>query len=313
MSDITFCFPRWLFPNNLGDSMVATFVPSLLRQHTKQKITVITDDSLGELFKLDTENVENVIKPRMYQNIKYDLYPAWHRNVFSFWGEHHSYFSNHPSINIITVNYCLLLGLENYLFTDFDFRPKLNITKSQNTKFTVAIAPVTKLSGKSVPHPNCDGLGYRFNGNNGLESWRLLVERLREKLPDIKIVEFSPEDLQLGDYHVGMKNTLVELVDEASKVDFAILTDGGYHHLFNALHTKLVLFNGSKISKYEFARLGNAYCPDHLHLQCRFNCPSYFVETQGVNDFSKTCKLECEQMDPIKLADFSIEKIKLWM
>lgn len=315
MKDVYFIFPRWIFPNNLGDSIISTFVPKLLREFYSVEVTVITDKSLGSIFEIDP-NVKKVLydyKLIPENSSIFYIYPDWHKDVFSIWGKHHKYLTNHPSVNIITLNYCLQLGLENCIFSGIDLSPKIYLEKKENIEKKIGIAPMLKLAGKSSPHKGCDGVGFRFNGSNGYESWSILVRDLKKAFPQYEIVEFSPTNLKLGDRHVGMKPYLLDLGKEAVMMDFCITTDGGYHHLFNSLNTPLVLFNGSKISKYEFVRLGNAFCPDHLHLQCRFKCPSYFVETLNTEDLSKTCNLECENMDPAKLAEFSIEKIKsLW-
>jgi hypothetical protein len=123
-------------------------------------------------------------------------------------------------------------------------------------------------------------------------------------------VEVSSDYLGLGDAHIGIQKDLYELAKKMSVIDFGITTDGGYHHFLNSLNTPIVLFNGSKISKFEFVRLGNSYTPTDLHLNCRLKCPSYFTEIFGGEDKSKTCNLECENIDPVKLANFALDKIK---
>lgn len=308
----TLVFPRWQFPNNLGDSIVSTFIPKVINKITGSKINVVTDESLGSIFRNDP-NVENVYTQINIANNNILVLPVWHEKVFSFWKEFDTKLFNHQTANIITVNYCLQLGIEKFLVDDesnLDFSPEIyGVLKNKNSKLHIGICPATKLSGKQTPHPNCDGLGYRFNGPKGFDSWKELVSYVKSQI-DCVIVELSPAYLGLGDIHIGMCSNLYDLAKKVSIIDFAITTDGGYHHLLNALKIPLVIFNGSKVSKSEFLKLGNAFFPEHLHLDCRFNCPSYFTEVYGGVDKSKSCNLECENLNPIKLAEYCVEKIK---
>jgi hypothetical protein len=302
-------FPRWQFPYNLGDSIVSTFIPKIINKITGNKIT---DESLGSIFKNDP-NVENVYTKVSSNDDNILVFPVWHDRVFSFWKEFDKKLFNHPTANIITVNYCLQIGIEKYLIDsnyNLDFSPKIyGILKSKNSKLHLGICPATKLSGKQTPHPNCDGIGYRFNGPKGFDSWKTLVSYIKSKIECV-VVELSPAYLGLGDIHIGMCDNLYDLAKKVSIIDFAVTTDGGYHHLLNALEIPLVIFNGSKISKSEFLKLRNSFFPEHLHLKCRFKCPSYFTEVYGGEDASKSCSLECENLDPVKLAEYCVEKIK---
>jgi hypothetical protein len=51
--------------------------------------------------------------------------------------------------------------------------------------------------------------------------------------------------------------------------------------------------------------LENSFFPEHLHLDCRKKCRSYFSEVLNIPDMSLSCKLECENLDPIKLAEYT--------
>ncbi len=327
MNNIKFYFPRWLFPNNLGDSLNATFVPKILKKYYKNcKIEIITDGFLIDVFKLDPY-VDSVRKPNyaelnldyvqyafsenQIENIKV-IYPDWHPKVFSFWKDNFDLLYNHPTANLITVNFLLQLKLENLLFDEaYDFREIINISEKKNTTdfINIGIVPATKLSGKSNPHPYCDGKGFRFNGHNGIQSWMSLISELKNKNPKIKIFEFSKENFNLGDHHFQDNGNIFDLIRNVDLMDFGIMSDGGIHHAFNARNKKVFLFQATKINKVEFFKLSNTIFPEHLHLNCRKKCPSYFLQVFGGEDLSKNCNLECEQMNPEKLAKFILENI----
>lgn len=328
METIKLYFPRWLFPNNLGDSLVFTFIPRILKQLNKQcKLEIISYGFVNDILKLD-QNVDIVRDPyldekhldyRSYafsdnkiENIKV-IYPDWHPRVFSFWKDNHKLLEDHPSANIITVNYLLQLGLENLVFSDIDLLYSTNIpviNKNTTDSINIGIVPATKLSGKAFPHPNCDGVGFRFNGINGLNAWKNLVNKLKKENKKIKIFEFSKENFSLGDYHFPDTGNIFELFNNVDIMDYGIMSDGGLHHAFNIRKKPVFLFQASLINKIEFFKLGNAFFPEHLHLSCRKQCPSYFNETFGGENLSLKCKRECENMSPELLAEYVLNKIK---
>tara|TARA_Y100000034_G_scaffold52539_1_gene64542 strand:- start:10269 stop:10892 length:624 start_codon:yes stop_codon:yes gene_type:complete len=170
-----------------------------------------------------------------------------------------------------------------------------------NSNSKIAFCPMTKTSGKPSPHPNCNGLGYRFNGPSGETSWRELLQCLKGT-ESFDSYEFSPQYLGLGDYHVGIQPNMLELYKRAMEMDYAITTDGGYHHLFNLCGTPITLFTGTKVTKPEFMALGNAYIPE-VHLDCRKTCSSFYSEVFRAEDKSVTCNLECENLNPLILAE----------
>lgn len=324
---IKFYFPKWIFLNNLGDSINATFIPRILKKINKNcKIEIITDGFLIDIFKLDP-NVDLVRKPtfeelhlnypkyafsdKQFENIKV-VYPDWHPNVFNFWKNNFDFLCNHPTANLITVNFLLQLKLENLLFDkSFDFREFINIENEINTSefINIAIVPATKLSGKTEPHPGCNGKGLRFNGNKGIESWKQLTTQLKEKNSKIKIFEFSKENFGLGDYHFPEDKNIFNVIKNIDLMDFGIMSDGGLHHIFNARNKKVFLFQATKINKVEFFKLSNTIFPEELHLECRKQCPSYFLEMFEGENKSLKCNLECEDMNPLKLANFILQNI----
>lgn len=327
MKTIQLYFPRWLFPNNLGDSLVFTFVPKLLKRlNPEAKIEVISYGFVNDLLKLD-ENIDVVREPtenekyldyRAYafsgekiENIKV-IYPDWHPKTFSFWKENYKFLENHKSANLITVNYLLQIGLERLVFDNIDLLYSTNvplINKNTTDFINIGIVPATKLSGKASPHPNCDGLGFRFNGVDGLNSWQRLVNKLKKENNKIKIFEFSKENFSLGDCHFPDTGDIFHLFKNVDQMDYGVMSDGGIHHAFNIRNKPVFLFQASLINKVEFFKLGNALFPEHLHLPCRKKCPSYFNEVFAGENLSLGCKRECEKMSPELLAEYILNKI----
>jgi len=327
MKNIRLYFPRWIFPKNLGDSLIFTFVPKILKSiYPDCTLEVITYGFLIDIFKLD-KNVDLVREPNQQEiyvnyhqyalsdekieNIKV-IYPDWHPKTFAFWKDNAELLENHPTANIITLNYLLQLGLENLLFDKKQsFLSEINVPKYENnTNFiNVGIVPTTKLSGKTTPHPYCDGKGFRFNGMKGLESWKELVKTLKYSNPRIKIFEFSQENFGIGDEHCPDTGDIFNLIRNVDYMDYGIMSDGGVHHAFNIRNKPIVLFQACLINKVEFFKLGNSFFPSHLHLECRKKCPSYFLEAFGGENLSQSCKRECENLSPKLLAEYIIKEV----
>jgi hypothetical protein len=245
------------------------------------------------------------------ENIKV-IFPEWHPEVFNFWGKNHDYLVSHPTANLITVNYLLQLRLENLLFENqFDFSEIFYVEKKikEKEKINIGIVPATKLAGRSTPHPGCDGKGLRFNGENGVKSWALFVDKLKNLNNNINIHEYSYENFGLGDFHYPHTNNFLELIEQVDNMDLGVMSDGGIHHVFNARKKPVVLFQATKVNKCEFFKLENSFFPEDIHLDCRKKCRSYFSEVFKTDDHSNSCNLECESLDPIKLAMYTNDVI----
>lgn len=320
-----FYFPRWHFPKNLGDSIISTLVPKLIAAHTKEPVEVITHPGLFELFERDpvvskvrAPTNEEVLDDATWRHLAlsgvphpefYCVYPEWHPQLFPFWKEQAKFFEDHRTANIITVNYLIQLGLTEYLFNNFDLTPCIYVPatlRKKDSKIRVGIVPATKLAGRPSPHPGCNGEGFRFK----YESWQTFVTTLQSKSDKLEIIEISEEPRGLAQERIELKNSFIEFTEKIETLDLGVLSDGGIHHFFNALRKPIVLFTSTLINKAEFFKLGNAMYPDHLHLSCRFQCRSYFTETFGGEDLSKKCKLECENLNPVGLAEYTHQKLQ---
>jgi hypothetical protein len=311
-------YPRWLFPNNLGDSAHTTFVPKFLRRlHPSEDIVFVSYgkdlelaiNSAGFARFEDPTNQDLNYPYGFYRDAAneglsskktYYLFPEWHPNIWTEWNKNFDKYYEDPNVNILVINSLLQLGLlDKWDFEKDSGRPIIPRYRADKTE-ELAIVPATKLAGRPTPHPGCDGKGLRFNGDNG-ESWKKFVGYIRSVRPDIKIVEFSYENFGLGDRHVphtDWKN----LATECSKPKVAVLSDGGLHHIFNSQETPVVLLGAWKIDKPYLTKLGNGIFYEDLHSECLDRCGPYIRNSTGLADASKNCNYSCEKLDPILLA-----------
>jgi hypothetical protein len=334
---MTFVFPRWLFPNNLGDSILATVIPRLLFKKYGEPVDVITwgDDyktfyrqndlnktihinrifsdeelSKSEYFNFDWRNFclgrQVLTNHKIARTFTNAVYPEWHPQVFSYWKDHPE-LVDHPTANLVMVNYLLQLGLTEYLWDGTDLAPDINTSPVYpHNHFNLGIVPATKLAGRPSPHPGCNGLGLRYKR----EHWEAFISHIESKDPTVEIFSFDNEQPNLGRW-MGKAKDLTHLAEMVNYMDLGVCSDGGLHHMFHAVEVPTVLFTGTLVNKAEFFKTAMDFYPEHLHLPCRKQCRSYFTEVFGGEDKSKTCKLECADLDPIGLAEYTLEQIKM--
>lgn len=303
---ITFYYPRWLFPNNLGDSVMTTFIPKILKVMGYNEVEVVTDQELGEVFKLNTSGPKvrlpyssEILNYSMWKDIAFNrkvatVYPEWHPDLWKEWNSKFDYYYYHPSINLITLNYCLQMGLPTDLIEDV-YYPEIYTNSVQKIN-GIGIVPDTKLAGRPSPHPGCDGIGFRFGGPNGKDYWHRVVKEIRMHSPGVKIYEFSRESLGLGDVHVSKLN-LLDLASLVKSLKFGIMSDGGMHHVFNSQKTPVYLLGAQKVNKPYFFKLSNGIFNEKCYSGCNDTCKDNIRNLTGWPDLSKTCNGACEFPD----------------
>lgn len=300
---INFYYPRWLWPNNLGDSVMTTFIPKALKTITKDEITVITDSEFGEVFKKD-KNVDYVRQPTTneilnhatWKDIAFNrkaatVYPEWHPSLWNIWNSKFDYFYKHPSINLITLNYCLQLGLPLDLAEE-TYYPEIFCGDSSKQN-SIAIVPDTKLAGRPFPHPGCDGIGYRLGGSKGLEYWKKIISGIKDYDSSIKIYEFSKDNNNLGDYHIS-KLPILELAKLVKSMKLGIMSDGGMHHIFNSQRTRVYLLGAQKINKPYFFKLSNGIYDEDCYSKCLSRCKPTITKLSGWPSLDSVCNGDCE-------------------
>ena len=323
---IELIYPRWLFPNNLGDSIMVGILPPILRDFYNSPVKVYT---YGEDYcklmgcAVDSKDIEWVncntqvpmLDYRSYAMSNYNratnlkvVYPEWHPNLWDEYGHFYGF-----SISILAVNYLLQLGFDSRSIRELYFKGTYSLIPSIRTQtkhpgpwrpLRIGIVPDTKLANRPVPHPGCDGIGYRFNGPNGEKSWAELVSELRSYYGHkIKIIEFSENSrLNLGDEVIGHTD-LFKLAQIVENLDFCILSDGGMHHLCNAMGVHTYLLNAQKINKAEYFQTSMDWVGER-------SCKCDILGLKGWTDLDKVCNLECEKVDPKKVAEGVIECLK---
>ena len=323
---ITLVLPNWLYPNNIGDTLVSTFIPKLLKKvYPNQQLQVVSYGKVMDILNKDA-NID-ICRPPFQEEASMDFasyanseeqdpnikvaVAGWHPRLFSFWKENYDTLVKHPTANILTVNFLLQLKLEHLLFDeDYDFRPYCNMESQfePSDTFKIGIVIATKLAGKSNPHPGCNGVGYRYK----LEYWSEFVKTIKELVPNVEVYEFSENFTGIGDKHCPYTDSFLDLFTQIDALDLGVMSDGGIHHAFNVRNKPVVLFQPNILSKVEFMQLSNSHYPEHLHLDCRKSCRSYFTEVFGGEDKSKQCNMECEQLDPVGLAEYAstVKQIK---
>lgn len=320
---LTLVFPRWLFPKNLGDSIVVGILPPILRDFYNAPVKVLTyGEDYCRLMScvVDGKDIEWVnckdqiplLDYRTHAMSNYNrathvkvVYPEWHPNL---WDEYKHFYGRR--INILAVNYLLQLGFDHHFIEDLLLKcpNKLLPTIRTQTKYPgprmtkIGIVPDTKLANRPMPHPGCDGIGYRFNGPNGEQSWATLVSELRAKFGRrVQFVEFSENSqLNLGDRIIGHTDSLFKLAQIVEELDFCILSDGGMHHLCNAMGVPTYLLNAQKINKAEYFQTSLDW------VGCR-SCKCDITTIKGWPDLDKVCNLECEKIDPKEVAEEVIQ------
>lgn len=320
---IKFYFPRWFFSDNLGDSIVATFIPKLLNHHYDDEVEVITHGKdIIECFK-KIPGVRNVRSPyenevksipewiQLSRENNFCVYPEWHSRAWNMWGENFDKFYNHPTGNLITLSYLLQLGLEEYMLTDYDLSPCIvpsNKKPLLSKKINIAIVPADKLSDRVSPHPGCNGMGFRLNGSDGLDTWNIIAHKLKNNI-DCTIYEFSKEYLNIGDVHIPHIDSYVDLATFCRGFDYAILSDGGMHHIFNSQQVPVYLLGAQKINKPYFFKLKNGYFNESLYNNCLCSGRDVLSNITSWDDLSSVCNLSCEQIDPALISNDIIKYI----
>lgn len=317
--------PRWFFPNNLGDSICTTFLPELIKlSHIPKDLTVITyGEDFCQLFRdnpfvkevIDNKDTDLFQSPEIWKSLAFNrqtnqgnifsIYPEWHPSLWKTWNSNFNYFSSSKFINLISLNYLLqnpdlhsIVKSYNY---EIDCRPIINdIDMPHKDKKYIGIVPDTKLANRSEPHPGCDGKGYRFGGEEGLNHWKKLVGILRQYAP---IMEFSRSSLDLGDVHIS-NLPMKELAKAITNCKIGIMSDGGMHHMFTACRTQAILLGYQKINKPEFFKVQTDY-----HFPDLYQCKCPIKNLSGWRDLTKTCDLSCEKVDVDQLAEKIISKL----
>lgn len=318
----TLYIPRWLYPNNLGDSICSLSAVKILKTAIgDQPLQVVTDLALREL--IERENLANVVRgpdkfelsqtDNIYRVLAMDpvlrttntrvIYPEWHPGLWSEWNSKFEFYSNHPTLNLITLNYMMQLHLLDLVDTcpNLDYRPQISLPKIKADHPVIGIVPDTKKSNRANPHPGCDGIGYRLGGPNGKQYWTRIIDAIKQNIPNVEIVEFAREPIDSSNTIVK-ELPFLDLAKEVKRCDMGVLSDGGLHHMFIATRTPTVLLGAQKINKPEFFKVRT----DTYNKQL-YNCRCDISNLHGWKDLTH-CDLKCEQVNIEALCSHIIEE-----
>ncbi len=326
-NEIIYYVPRWLFPNNIGDSILSTSLISPIKKRFPDKtLTVVCDDFLSQIYETNPHVhkvrvpyfneindlsywKQSIQKPRDFISI----WPDWHPGLFDLLRRDNNLnqMINTSDKNIIVCNY---LFQNNFHPLDTtDTLPRLYLTHDDRkiakkciggctSRYKVCIVvserrPVEKRVG-------CSPLRYSE------ESWRRFVERLKILLGDVTVFEIgNPINYHIGDYYISYTQHIREFAAVLNEMDIGVLSDGGVHHIFNAIDKKYVLFQAYECNAPEFYLMqANGSFDPSLHQECRFQC-HLFSRIMNTEDRSKKCNHACYELDPRKLAEFTVHKL----
>ena len=329
-NDLIYYIPRWFFYDNIGDSILTSaLILPIKKKFPNRALTVVCDEFLSEIYKTNPY-VHKVRMPnheeRSYINDPnfwriamersksfFSIVPHWHSGLLSFlmYSDNLHNMINAPDKNIIVCNY-LLQNDFHPLYTK-DTLPRIYLTGDDKriarehiakytSKYKVCI--VVSERRRAELRENCSPLRYTE------ASWRQFVGKLKVLLGDVTVFEVgNPTNYHIGDYYIPHVQNIRELAAVLNEMDIGVMSDGGIHHIFNAIDKKYVLFQAYECNAPDlFLMQANGAFDPSLHQDCRFRC-HLFSKILNIDDESKKCTYACYGLDPCKLAEFTVNKL----
>jgi len=326
-NNIIYYIPRWFFPANFGDSILSTaLIRPIRNRFPDRKLVVVCDDFLSEVFETNPfisgvrrphpEEICHVEYWKMLMDKPSDslsIWPEWHSQLLDFLRleDNLSKMITAPDKNMIVCNYLFQNGfhpldtkdtIPRIYLTEADKEWARNYLSYCSNQHKVCI--VVSERRRSELRADCSPLRYPE------ESWRRFVKRLKSSLGDIAIFEAgNPVNYGIGDYFIPHMKHIRQFAAVLSEMDIGVMSDGGIHHMFNAIDKPYVLFQAYECNPPELyiMQANGAFDPD-LHMTCRFQC-HLFSKILNLEDESQKCKHACYQLDPDALADFTANRL----
>lgn len=318
---ITIYFPRWKFPNNLGDCVVFSSVIKMSRTlYPNSSIKVISDsfviESLSNNPYVDRFSLpsllERLIPTRCWLRASYKkgngmLYNGRGRMILTVFPHYNADFYhylaqgntlqgliNNPRDHIIATHYAWQLGDAFLDLPDKSYEIFLTDEDRKMVKHFVprnAIGLSIATRRKSMKIYNQDR--YRYP----LEKWRKIAEFLRNVLPGVHIVEVGTDRFhRIGDSYLGYMS-LKDLAACIERMKLVILTDGGINNVCNAIGKQTLLFQGFEYLDPDLFKMWNSFINYDYHLACRKTC-DINAKIRNVPDPKPGCGLKCTNTDP---------------
>jgi ADP-heptose:LPS heptosyltransferase len=322
-------FPRWFWPDNLGDSiMVSSVFRAIKETYDPCFLEVITDETLVNTFHNDPY-VDKIREPywwekalpekvykkkltKFFFNFKeqksFIIWPDWQEKTFKHLHEKHNLDMciNYPYKNILSYNFAFQINDDIANF--YDLRPRIYLTKDETNQAKKELNKNSiAINVAKIRHTQkrTDGENLRYKRKN----WEILVGEIKKAFPSLIVYEIGQDKFEgIGDRFIPYCSfrKLASLLNEMKLV---ILSDGGIHNVCNAIDKKVILFQSYEWNPPDLFKMQNAIFYENLHQKCRTQC-HLFSEILQIPTLSNSCDKRCYLLDPRKLADECIKDLR---
>jgi ADP-heptose:LPS heptosyltransferase len=322
-------FPRWFWPNNLGDSIMLSSVFKAIKEtYSPCFLEVITDETLVNTFHNDlyADKIrephwwekglpEKVYKKKLtnfFINFKgqksFVIWPDWQEKTFKYLSKKHNLDEciNSPYKNIISYNFASQISDDIANF--HDLRPRIYLTQDETSqakkelnKNSIAI----NIAEIRYTQKRTDGENLRYKR----ESWETLVSEIKHAFPSLTVCEVGQDKFEgIGDKFIP-NCSFRKLASLLNEMKLVILSDGGVHNVCNAIDKKVILFQAYEWNPPDLFKMHNAIFNESLHEKCRKRC-HLFSDILNLPTMSTNCNKKCYILDPTKLACECINYLK---
>jgi ADP-heptose:LPS heptosyltransferase len=314
-------FPRWFWSDNLGDSMMLSSVFKAIKAvYNPSLFEVITDEVLVNTFYNDPyidiirqpNWRERILPEKVYKekHTKYFLnsrntetfviWPDWQKKLFAYLSNENNLNEciNAPYKNILSYNFAFQISGKVAQF--HDLRPRIYLTDDEireakkiinNNSIAINVAHIRYTQNRT----DRETLRYKRN------SWKRLVNEIKKAFPSLRIYEIGQNQFEgIGDKFIP-KSSFRKLAALLNEMNLVILSDGGIHHVCNAIDKNVLLFQGYEWNPPDLYKMHNAIFNETYHTECRKQC-HLFSEISQIPSAITNCHRECYLLDPVKLA-----------
>jgi len=289
---------------------------------------VITDEVLVNTFYNDP-HVDHIRQPNWWERIlpekvykekhtKYFLnsrsttifiiWPSWQEQLFTHLSNENNLNEciNAPYKNILSYNFAVQIGNDMVQF--HDLRPRIYLTDNEIREAKKGIdrnSIAINVARIRYTQTRTDGEQLRYKR----ESWERFVKEIKYKFPSLTIYEIGQDQFEgIGDKFIP-KCSFRELAASLNEMKMVILSDGGIHHVCNAIDKEVLLFQAYEWNPPDLYKMHNTIFNETYHTECRKRC-HIFAEMIGKPCAVEKCDRECYLLDPVKLAQDCIKYLK---
>ena len=322
-------FPRWFWSNNLGDSIMLSSVFKAIKElYDPRLFEVITDETLASTFYNDPY-IDLIRQPNWWEkflpenfykkkyianhlkrkNIQiFVIWPDWQKEVFTHLSNESNLKEciNAPYKNILSYNFAFQISDEVAQF--HDLRPRIHLTDDE-------IREAKKIIGKNSIAINVARIRYTQSRTDGemlrykKKSWEKFVKEIKDKFPSLTVYEIGQNNFEgIGDKFIP-KCSFRKLAARLNEMKLVILSDGGIHHVCNAIDKKVLLFQSYEWNPPDLYKMHNTIFNENYHTECRKQC-HLFSDILQIPSAKENCEKKCYWLDPSQLAQDCINHLK---